>query len=327
MIPDLIKQYVDTGKARFVYREFPLAQLHPTAPKASEAALCAGQMGKYWEMNERLFESVGEWSIAEDPTVSFKAYAEELGLDSDEFAQCLDSGETAAFVQGELLAGEMFGVNATPYFFINDIPIRGGLPVEALGQIIDYVAAGGPMPEIVPVDGDWRVRGDLGTARAVTVAFVDFASPESGEHVRDVMPQLVEQYVDSGQMLYVLHPWSQGDGSSSELGASAAECAGQQGKYWEMAEGLFEEQDTWAQAADPGPLFSTYADDLELDAGEFESCLDSDWAKLRVQAGNVVGALYGVPSAPLYLFNNGQGLDGAPTLEEFESTIDSIIDP
>ncbi len=79
-------------------------------------------------------------------------------MDTEAFDECLASGEGAVVVQGDLLAGESLGVNATPYFFINDMPIRGGLPVEALGRIIDYAAAGGPPPEIVPSGPDWHMR-------------------------------------------------------------------------------------------------------------------------------------------------------------------------
>jgi protein-disulfide isomerase len=201
------------------------------------------------------------------------------------------------------------------------------LPIESLGQIIDYVAAGGTQPEIVPQGDDWHVRGDMQTASAVTVAFVDFSSPESAQHAREVLPSLAEQYIDSGQMIYVLHPWSSGAGSLGAQAATVAECAGEQGKYWEMHDTLFEEQDAWNSADDATSLFADYAEAMGLDAEEFQKCLDSDWAALRVQAGNVVAALYGVPGAPVFLFNNGQGLQGSPSLEEFQAIIDSIVTP
>jgi protein-disulfide isomerase len=325
VIPDLIEQYVDTGKVRYVYREFPLTDLHPAAQKASETALCAGEQGKYWEMNELLFQRVSEWSQAEEPTTSFKDYAKELGLDTSTFNDCLDSGETAVIVQGDGLAGQSLGVNATPYFFVNDLPIRGGLSIESLGQIIDYSAAGGEPPQIVPPVGDPHVRGDTQTARAITVAFVDYSSPESAQHALEVLPSLVDEYIDTGQLVYVLHPWAASMDSPGARAAIAAECAGQQGKYWEMHDQLFEQQATWTAADDPTALFVDAAGALDLDTAQFEECLDSEWASLRVQAGSVVAALYGVPGAPVFLFNNGQGQQGSPSLEEFQTIIDSII--
>ena len=198
MIPDLIEQYVDTGKIRFVYREFPLTSIHPTAQKASEAALCAGELGSYWEMNEHLFATTDEWGQAEDPTDLFKGYAEELGLDTKAFAECLDSGQTAVQVQGDFMAGQTLGVDATPYFFVNDLPVRGGLPIESLGQVIDFVAAGGELPEVIPVGDDYHVFGDGQAATSVAIVFVDYGSPESAKHAREVLPVLAEGHIDSG---------------------------------------------------------------------------------------------------------------------------------
>ncbi len=328
MIPDLIEQYVDTGKVRYVYREFPLTSIHPAAQKASEAAVCAGQQGKYWEMNERLFATQAEWGAeGADAIGQFKNYAKELDLDTKAFNECLDAGEAATVIQGDILAGEMFGVSATPSFFINDLAIRGGLPIDALGQVIDYVAAGGQEPEIVPLDDDWHVLGDKQTAVAVTVAFVDYSNPESAQHAREVYPQLAKEYVDSGKMLYVLHPWSSGKDSPGAQAALAAECAGEQGKYWPMHDLLFAEQADWTQVEEPGTLFASYAESLGLDTVKFEECLGSESAALRVQAGNVVAVLYGVPGAPVFLFNNGQGQQGSPTFDEFKAIIDSIVGP
>lgn len=315
---------MDTGKVRYVYREFPLAS-HPAAQKASEAAVCAGQQGEYWAMNEKLFSTTGEWGAQEDPTNLYKSYAQELGLNTAAFNDCLDSGEAAAVVQADLMAGEMFGVNATPYFFVNELPIRGGLSIEALGKVIDYAAAGGSTLQILPAGEDPRVRGDRQTARAVAVAFVDYANPESTEHARTVLPELMEQYVDSGELLYVIHPLSDGDGGPGAQAAAAVECAGQQGKYWEMHDRLFEEQGTWTSADDPASRFSDYASALDLNIDKFEECQDSEWASLRVLASTAVAAIYGIADAPAYLFNDGQGPRSLSTFEEFEETINAIL--
>jgi protein-disulfide isomerase len=314
--PELIKRYVETGKVRFVYREFPLNSIHPAAQKASEAAVCAGQQGKYWEMNEKLFASQSEWTAqGADPAGFFKSYAGELGLDSTTFGQCLDSGEAEMTVHGEIMAGEALGVSATPYFFVNDLPIRGGLPIESLGRIIDYEAAGGPAPEIVPQTQDWHVLGNPQTALALMVAFVDYTSSESAQHA----------YIDTGQVVYILHPWSPSVGSLSAQAAAAAECAGQQGTYWEMHDRLFKDQATWSTATEPRTLFVGYAEDEGLDTAAFGTCLDSEWAKLRVESSSVVAALYGVPGAPVFLYSNGQGQEGSPSFDEFKSILDSIL--
>lgn len=326
MIPELISRYVETGVVRFVYREFPLSSIHPLAQKASEAAVCAGKQDRYWEMNEKLFAAQSEWSAQGADSIGlFKGYAQELGLDSTAFGKCLDSGETALVVQGDLMAGESLGVDATPYFFVGDIPIRGGLPIESLGVIIEYLAAGGELPAILPSGDGGRVLGNRQTAMAITVAFVDYASAESASHALEVLPQLKSTYIDPGQLFYVLHSWATDKDSPSAWGGMAAECAGQQGQYWEMHDRLFQEQTTWTAATEPQPLLTSYAEDLGLNAEEFVTCLESDWAWLQVQGGTVVGTMYGVPGAPVFLFNNGQGQQGSPTFDEFQTVINSIL--
>jgi protein-disulfide isomerase len=326
VIPELIKRYVDTGKVRLVSREFPLTSIHAAAQKAAEAAVCAGKQDRYWEMHDKLFASQAEWSAAGgDPASFFRTYASDLNLDANAFNQCLDSGEAALEVQADQMAGQSLGVNATPYFFINDLPIRGGLPIDSFATLIDYVAAGGLAPEIVPQGDDWHLLGNKDTAQGVTVAFLDYADAESRQHALEVFPQLKQTYIDTGQIVYVLHPWSSSQDSPGALAAAAAECAGQQDKGWEMHTKLFEEQDAWSKAADPQPLFISYALALGLDTTAFEQCLASPQTALRVQQGNVVAAMYGVPGAPVFLFSGGQAKQGSPTFEEFKAIIDPML--
>jgi protein-disulfide isomerase len=327
VMPEIIERYVETGQARLVFREFPIPSLHANAEKGAEAAVCAGEQDKYWEMHDMLFASQDTWEAEADPSAALKGLAGEIGLDEGAFAKCLDSGQAATVVQAEVMAGEMMGVNATPYFFVGDLPIRGGLPAETFGQVIEYVAAGGETPEILPLADVPTVIGNKQTASAVTVAFVDYGSAESAQHALEVLPKLRKTYVDSGQMLYVLHPWYSEAGSPSAQAAIAADCAGQQGSYWEMHDRLFEDQQDWLSAEDPASLMTDYARALNLDAGAFEDCQGSEETALHVMAGNVVAALYGVPSAPVFLFNNGQGQQGSPSFEEFQSIIDSIVTP
>jgi protein-disulfide isomerase len=87
----LIDQYVKTGKVRYVLRNFPLAQMHPLAEKAAEAAECAGEQGKYWEMHERLFKNQQALDAKE-----MTGHAAVLGLDQAKFQLCLDGGKFAA---------------------------------------------------------------------------------------------------------------------------------------------------------------------------------------------------------------------------------------
>jgi protein-disulfide isomerase len=111
--PQLVTDSVETGKLKYVLREFPLAQIHPQAVKAAEAALCAGDQGKYWDINEVFFANQRNLGIDE-----IKAHAEGLGLDLASFSECLDGDKYAQQVQGDLQDGMKAGVRGTPTFFL-----------------------------------------------------------------------------------------------------------------------------------------------------------------------------------------------------------------
>ena len=116
-----IKQnYVDTGKVKYVIRYFPLTQIHPNAEKSAEAAACANDQGKFWQMHEKLFTEQGAWSPLDGVAAAtvFKKYAADLGLDSNAFSKCLDSGEKADKVKKDTADGSSAGINGTPGFWI-----------------------------------------------------------------------------------------------------------------------------------------------------------------------------------------------------------------
>ncbi len=129
------EQYVKTGKVRFIYRDFPLS-FHPNAQKAAEAAECAGEQGKYWEMHDLLFEQGVQGGVA-----SFKQYAQQIGLDTAKFGQCLDSGAMASEVRKDFADGSAAGVSGTPAFFINGQLVSGAQPFQVFQQVIEGALA------------------------------------------------------------------------------------------------------------------------------------------------------------------------------------------
>ena len=125
------KNYVDTGKVKFVYRDFPLG-FHQNAQKAAEAAECAGEQDKYFEMHDLLFEKGVVGGVS-----TFKQYAKDLKLDTTDFDQCLDSGAMAQEVKDDFAAGQQLGVSGTPAFFINGKLVSGAQPYSVFEQIIE----------------------------------------------------------------------------------------------------------------------------------------------------------------------------------------------
>jgi protein-disulfide isomerase len=112
-VPRPQEAYIKTGKLKYVVRNFPLESIHPAALKAAEAAHCASEGGKYWEMHERLF--VNPRALGPDDLV---LHAQALGLDSQAFTRCLESGKYATRVRQAQAEGERAGVRGTPVFFL-----------------------------------------------------------------------------------------------------------------------------------------------------------------------------------------------------------------
>jgi protein-disulfide isomerase len=111
--PQIRRDYIETGKLRYVFRDAPIESIHPNAFKASEAARCAGEQAKYWEMHDRLFTNQAALAPAQ-----LLLHAEAVGLDSQPFRQCLDSGKYAAVIRNDLDDGQKAGVRGTPTFFL-----------------------------------------------------------------------------------------------------------------------------------------------------------------------------------------------------------------
>ena len=143
--PQIEREYIGTGKLRYVMRDFPIESLHAQAPKGHEAGRCAGDQGKFWPMHERLFAN----QRAMSPT-DLKAHARALGLDMAAFDRCLDSGRHAAAIRADLADGQRAGVRGTPSFFVgvaepNGSKVRvlkflvGAQPYEQFKSAIDSV--------------------------------------------------------------------------------------------------------------------------------------------------------------------------------------------
>jgi protein-disulfide isomerase len=135
VLQQLAPEYIDTGKARLVYLNFPI--IGPDSESAAQAAECAGDQDKFWAYANYLFaHQDGENSGALSPG-NLKKFAIQLGLNSSTFNTCLDSGKYAAEVNQQKAEGEQHGVKATPTFFINGQRYEGALSAEQLAQLID----------------------------------------------------------------------------------------------------------------------------------------------------------------------------------------------
>ena len=144
--PQLDSEYINNGKVQYIFVDYPIEQLHPEAFKAHEAANCAGDQGKYWEMHARLFAS---------PTRDLGLLVEQakqLGLDGAALKACVDSGKYAKSVRDSVARMEQLGVNSTPTFLVGVTPapgqpmrvakvVKGAVPFAEFKKVLDGLLA------------------------------------------------------------------------------------------------------------------------------------------------------------------------------------------
>ncbi len=138
-LPLIKENYIDTGKVKFVYRDFPL-EGHPEALPAAFAAECArDQEGDeaYFAMHDMIFSGSSLGAAV------YEGYAEEIGVDMDEYRECVSSGKFNDEVYADLNAGSSVGITGTPGFYINDQMLEGALPYSQFEAIIEAELAEG----------------------------------------------------------------------------------------------------------------------------------------------------------------------------------------
>ena len=118
-------------RVKIVFKDYPLPN-HPQAPKAAEAARCAGEQNKFWEMHDAMFANQRALEVPQ-----LKQTARAIGLNGTSFDQCLDSSKYEATVRGGSELGERMGVNSTPTLYVNGRPLIGAMPFENFKQVID----------------------------------------------------------------------------------------------------------------------------------------------------------------------------------------------
>lgn len=125
----LASKYGD--QVRFIFRDFPISETNTQAQTAAEAAGCAHEQGKFWEYHDRLYQNQGDFSYE-----SLGKYARQVGLDADQFAQCLAEERYRDEVLADLQDGVAAGVVGTPTFFFNGVRIQGAIPDELFETIL-----------------------------------------------------------------------------------------------------------------------------------------------------------------------------------------------
>jgi protein-disulfide isomerase len=318
IVPNLEQVLATYGdQVRLVYRHYPLTGIHPDAQKSAEAAMCAHEQGRFWDLHDLMFADQEGLDVS-----SLKRKAGSLGLDRERFDRCLDTGQFADVVESDRETAVALGLTGTPGIFVNGRFFDGLQSAEALAAVVvDELKRTGHDAEVRPIEQrrvEVATEGFPSKGRAnapvTIVEFSDFECP-SCRRLLPVLEQVQEAYGDHVRFVYRHFPLSNVHPTAHKA-AEASMCADEQGRFWEMHDAMFADQGALAVT----DLKAT-ARSLGLDGTVFDECLDSGRQEGRVLADLEAGRSVGVRGTPTLLINGRMGTG----VQRFE-TLARIID-
>jgi protein-disulfide isomerase len=191
-----------------------------------------------------------------------------------------------------------------------------------------------PLPtqqKIQSVSLDGAITMGTQDAPVTIVEFSDFQCPFCKRHFEDSFDQIEQEYVSMGKVRYVYKHYPLDSHQNAKQAAVAAECANEQGKFWEYHDVLFQKQTEWEtqDANTSATTFKKYATDLGLNAGSFNTCLDSNKYEEKVDKELQEGSTYGVSGTPTFFIGNEQQgytlVEGAQPFTALKQTIDQAL--
>lgn len=138
VFPDLKAKYIDTGKVRYVFRNYIAVPSHTSAPAAAIASMCAAEQGKFWELHDELYQKADEWTADASKAMEvINGYSKNLGLDMTKFESCSNDPSLAGKIQTEGSEAQTLGAQGTPAFFVGQYLVGGAYPIEAFDVAIE----------------------------------------------------------------------------------------------------------------------------------------------------------------------------------------------
>jgi len=344
-IDKIMEEY--KGKVRVAWRNKPLP-FHDKAKPAAIAAMAANQQGKFWPMHDILFKNQQNLDAP-----SLEKYAKEIGLDMTKFKASLQDKKLADAIEAESAMGDKLGARGTPAFFVNGSFLSGAQPFENFKSRIDeqlkkaeeLVKKGTPKAKVYDVlmktakadTGGGAPTGaaaepeagpvknvDVGNAPArgpknaplTVVLFSDFQCPFCGR-VEPSLTELEKAYPGKVRVAWKNFPLS--FHNNAKPAAEAAMAANEQGKFWEMHDILFKNQ----QNLDAASL-EKYAKEIGLDMTKFKAAIDSHKFAAQIEADTKQGSSLGVQGTPAS-FLNGHFINGAQPFDAFKKIADDEL--
>jgi len=302
---------------RWIIRAFPL-DFHPDSELATEAALAAGEQGKFWPMHDLIFANQSALKLE-----NLRTYAEQLHLDMHTFNDALATHRFAGQIAADRALGTKAGVNGTPTFVIDGQLLIGARSLPELNQIADahsHNSDRGPATLTSPVSvtqpeiPDQQVIGPETRVPLTLTWFTDVRSPlaaQQAELVRD----LAKQYDGKVRVLFRAFPVESRE--DAHISSAALLASMRQGKFWEMYDEIAARRDLLDRAK-----LVSIADALGLDRPRFIADLDTSSAAVTANMNEATRR--GIQGAPV-LFINKQRVDGLQRKQFYTNIADAEL--
>lgn len=135
--PALDREYIATGKVRWIFVNLPLTSLHPNAVPAAQFATCAGRQGQFWAAKDLLFRHQDTWAPIRNPAPFLLTLADSLRLPRAQVTRCLDAPDVLEEIRLDAEGAQRAGASSTPTFYIEGLLVRGSQPLELFRHLLD----------------------------------------------------------------------------------------------------------------------------------------------------------------------------------------------
>lgn len=311
-LQDVLKK--NSAQVQLILKHVPLS-MHPDSALAHQAALAAGEQGKFWQMNDLLFANQKNVKLPD-----LVDYARQLNLDLPLFQKRLNSGYFRRVIERDWAMAESLGVDSTPTFFVNGMKMVGEQTVQQLQNAIlgkpPSDTSGAEAQSIASLDLSQSPTQGPADAPVTIVEFSDLQCPFCAKVV-PTLKELMKQYPT--QIKWVFKSFPLDFHADSQLAHQAVFAAAAQGKFWEMHDLVFTDQE-FIKRDD----LLKKARRLNLDMDKFTADLDSSKIKNQIESDRQSGAALRVDGTPTF-YINGLEYSGAISLEKFQTAINNQL--
>jgi len=137
--PAIEREYIATGKVRWIFVNYPLTSLHANAVAAAQVATCAGKQGAFWAMHDLLYKHQEAWAPLKEPAPFFLSLADSIKISKPVLLECVNATQTMAEIRSEAQGAERSGAQSTPSFYIEGGMVAGAHPIPVFRQVLDSI--------------------------------------------------------------------------------------------------------------------------------------------------------------------------------------------